>query len=170
VRRVELDEVTGRQWRELVGDEPEPWGGVAEGMVWREKQRHVGIRAPDGRLVALAGAVLADVEVDGAPVFQVVGIGGVFVARSARGRGLTATLLEGLLAEAEHAGPERAMLFCRPQLMDLYRKFAFGEIRDPVWAAQPGGRIEMPLRAMWRPLSAGTAWPAGRVDLHGLPF
>jgi hypothetical protein len=105
VQRVELDEVTGRQWCELVGDEPEPWGGVAEGMVWREKQRHVGIRAPDGRLVALAGAVRADVEVDGAPIFQVLGIGGVFVARSARGRGLTATLLEGFWPKPDTRAP-----------------------------------------------------------------
>jgi GNAT superfamily N-acetyltransferase len=167
---VELDEVTGRQWDELVGGEPEPWGGSAEELTWCEKRRHVGIRAPDGRLVALAGAVLSDVEVDRAAGFQVVGVGGVFVTRSARGRGLVATLLEGLLDDAALDGPERAMLFCRPALLGLYGKLGFQEIHAPVWAAQPGGRIEMPLSAMWRALRPSALWPTGRVDVCGLPF
>jgi predicted GNAT family N-acyltransferase len=166
---VELDEVTDQQWRELVAGEREPWGGSAEELTWSEKSRHVGIRAPDGRLVALAGAVLSDVEVDGAG-FQVLGVGGVFVTGSARGRGLVATLLEGLLADAAQVGPDRAMLFCRPALLGLYGRLAFEEIHAPVWAAQPSGRIEMPLRAMWRRLHGTASWPSGRVDVCGLPF
>jgi hypothetical protein len=62
------------------------------------------------------------------------------------------------------------MLFCRPQLTGLYRKLGFREIDAPVWAEQPQGRIEMPLPAMWHPLSSEAEWPAGRVDVRGLPF
>jgi hypothetical protein len=62
------------------------------------------------------------------------------------------------------------MLFCRAQLMALYGRLAFAEIRAQVWAQQPDATIEIPLRAMWRPLRDGVRWPDGRVEVHGLPF
>ena len=167
---VELDHVDERQWSELVGEESEPWGGLAEDLTWADKQRYVGIRSSDGLLLALAGAVLADVEVEAAGDFQVLGVGAVFVARGARGRGFVAPLLERLLAPGRELGPERAMLFCRAQLLGLYGKLGFAEIRAAVWAEQPAGRIQMPMPAMWRGLRAGASWPPGRVDVRGLPF
>ena len=59
------------------------------------------------------------------------------------------------------------MRFCRRDLVRVYRRFGFVEITSPVWADQPGGRIEMPLVAMWRALRSGTRWPPGRVDVRG---
>ena len=68
------------------------------------------------------------------------------------------------------AGPDRAMIFCRQELVDLYRRLDFRPIAAPVWADQPEGRIEMPMPAVWRPLREGARWPPGRVDVRGLPF
>jgi predicted GNAT family N-acyltransferase len=170
VQLVELDRVTEQQWRELIAGEREPWGGVAEGLTWSEKRRHVGIRAPDGRLLAVAGTTIAEVVVGAGRRFDVLGIGGVFVTRAARGRGFVARLLAGLLEGGDEARPERAMLFCRSELAGLYRKQGFRAIEARVTAAQPAGRIEMPLRAMWRPLAAELQWPAGAVEVCGLPF
>jgi predicted GNAT family N-acyltransferase len=172
MRLVELHEVSAKQWRELIGGEPSPWGGgQAEGLSWREKQRTVGIRDQDERLLAVAGAVIARVEVLGTGSFEVLGVGGVFVTRTARGQGLVTRLLDGLLAQAMRDGvPERAMLFCRAQLVGMYAKRGFAQLAVPVWADQPGGRIEMPMCAMWRALRAGVTWPTGRVEVHGLPF
>jgi hypothetical protein len=79
-------------------------------------------------------------------------------------------VVEPLLRLAEELGPDRAMLFCRRDLVGLYRRVGFAQIEAPVWADQPDGRIEMPLPAMWRPLRNGADWPPGRVDVHGLPF
>jgi hypothetical protein len=62
------------------------------------------------------------------------------------------------------------MLFCRLELVALYRRLEFVEITAPVWADQPSGRIEMPMAAMWRALCPGAEWPPGRVDVRGLPF
>lgn len=169
---MELDGITSQQWSELLAGEHEPWG-PGEGLAWADKQRHVGVLASDGGLVAVAAAMTSEVEVAGASRrdrFAVVGIGGVFVTSRERGRGLVAKLFEPLLAIAEDMGPGRAMLFCRPQLTAMYRKAGFAEIAAPVWAEQPDGRIEMPLRAMWRGLRRETDWPAGRVDVLGLPF
>ena len=97
-------------------------------------------------------------------------MGGVFVTAPERGRGLVWQLLQRLLEIAADMGPERAMLFCRPQLTGLYGKLGFAEIPGPTWVRQPDGAVEFPLRTMWRPLREGVGWPPGRVDVLGLPF
>jgi predicted GNAT family N-acyltransferase len=172
VELVGLQDVTAQQWRELIAGEREPWGGGAEHLSWADKTRVLGLRARDGRLVAVAGSLIAEVEVEGSGAFEVLGIGALFVTRTERGRGLAGRLLEGLLADAGRTAPgvKRAMLFCRDHLVGLYEGYGFNEIRDPVWADQPGGRIEMPMRAMWRGLSDTASWPRGRVQLRGRPF
>jgi GNAT superfamily N-acetyltransferase len=170
VELVELGALTEQDWAALNDGEHEPFGPVGARLAWRPKDRHVGLRAPDGRLVAVAGAAVAAIEIEGAQGFEVVGVGSVIVTRSLRGRGLMSRLFEPLMALAEGLGPDRAMLFCRPELVALYRRRGFNEIEAPVWVDQPGGRIEMPLAAMWRPLRAGAEWPPGRVDVRGLPF
>ena len=84
---VELDAVAEPYWDELIAGEREPFGAVGETLAWREKERTIGLREPDGRLVAGAGAVLADVDVAPGRSFAVVGLGGLIVTREARGRG-----------------------------------------------------------------------------------
>ena len=171
VELVQLEAVSDRQWREIVAGEREPWGGLGESLLWRERSRQLGIRAADGRLVALASAAIAEVEVERAG-FPVLGVGGVFVTPSRRGQGLAARLVGELLAGAPRGAraPRRAMLFCRPELTGMYGKLGFREIAAPVWVDQPRGRIAMPMTAMWHPLRDGVGWPSGRVDVRGLPF
>jgi predicted N-acetyltransferase YhbS len=167
---VELDTLAEPYWEELVAGEHEPFGSIGARLFWREKTRNIGVRDDDGRLMAAAGAVLADVEVGECPPFQVAGLGGLIVTRSARGRGLARLLVGQFLVIAGEFGVERAMLFCLPRLMPLYAGFGFAPIEAPVWADQPDGRIEMPLAAMWKPLGGEASWPAGRVELSGEPF
>ncbi|HXW57935.1 MAG TPA: GNAT family N-acetyltransferase [Solirubrobacteraceae bacterium] len=159
---VELAGLTGEEWTGLLAGEERPWGAVPEGLQWRQKERFVGLRAPDGRHTGIAGAVVATVEVEGTGSFEVVGVGSVFVTRAARGRGLVFTLLERLLSLAEELGPERAMLFCRPELATIYRRVAFAEIGSPVQADQQGRPVEVPMTAMWRALRVEPAGRQGR--------
>jgi GNAT superfamily N-acetyltransferase len=170
MRLVELDRVSEPYWDELIAGEREPFGGIGESLVWREKTRNIGVREDDGRLVAAGGAVLAEVKVAQEPPFQVVGLGGLIVTRNARGRGLARLLCRRLLELAGELDARRAMLFCLPKLMPLYEELGFAPIDAPVWADQPGGRIEMPLPAMWSALGGDAGWPAGRVELRGEPF
>jgi len=170
VEVVELDFVAEPYWDELVAGEHEPFGAVGEALTWRRKERQIGLREPSGRLVAAAGAVVAEVDVAPDASFSVVGLGGVIVTREERGRGLVHTLFDALLEVAREMGPEHAMLFCRPGLLGMYERMGCREMAGPVWADQPQGRIEMPLRAMWRPLHGEAAWPPGRVEVRGLPF
>jgi predicted N-acetyltransferase YhbS len=167
---VELRAFTEQDWADLTDGEHEPFGPVGAGLTWRAKDRHVALRARDGRLVAVAGAVIAAVEIESAGSFEVVGLGSLIVTRSLRRRGLMSSLVEPVLRLAESMGPDRAMIFCRPELVALYRRLAFAEITGPIWVEQPEGRIEMPEPAMWRALREGAGWPPGRVDVRGLPF
>ena len=167
---VELDRISEADWEVLVAGEREPFGALGEDLVWREKTRNIGVRDDDGRLVAAAGVVPAEVKVGEQPPFQVAGLGGVIVTRSARGRGLARLLLERLFEIGEELELERAMLFCLPQLIGLYRRFGFLVLDAPVWVDQPQGRLEIPLETMWKALGGEDSWPAGRVELVGEPF
>jgi predicted GNAT family N-acyltransferase len=162
--------LTERDWADLVGDEHEPFGPMGAGLEWRPKDRHVALRARDGGLVAVAGAVVAEVGIEGQHRLEVVGIGSVMVRRSCRGQGLMSRLVEPLRQLAQEMGPDHAMLFCRPGLVDLYRGLGYAAIAAAVWADQPQGRVEMPQVAMWQALRTGAEWPPGRVDVRGLPF
>ena len=170
VHVVELDRLTEPYWDELVAGELKPFGGLGEDLIWREKTWSFGVREDDGRLVAAAGAVLADARIGQAPPVAVIGFGGLFVTRHARGRGAARLLLERLLELAGGQEARYAMLFCLPELMALYARFGFRPIDAPLWAEQPDGRIEIPLRAMWRALGGAPSWPSGRVELVGEPF
>ncbi len=167
---VELDAFTERDWAEVVADERQPWGPDEAALEWRDKERHFALRADDGRLLALAATVPVTVEIAGAGSLEAVGLGGVIVTRSQRGRGLMLEVVRPVLGLAEEMGPERAMLFFRPELVPVYGRLDFEEIAAPVWVEQARGPVEMPMRAMWRALRAGVTWPPGRVDLRGPPF
>ncbi len=172
MRPVVCSELTEQDWDALIAGEEHPWGRVGEVLRWREKDRLLALRAPGGAPVAVAGAVNVEVEVAASSRvhLQVVGIGSVFVTRAMRGRGLASGLVRELLGVAETMGPDRAMLFCRAELVPFYRRLGFAGIPATVWADQPDGEVEMPLRAMWRALRGSPGWPEGRVDVCGLPF
>jgi predicted GNAT family N-acyltransferase len=170
VELVELGPLSARDWDVVLDGEDEPFGAVGHRLEWRVKDRHVGLRRDDGRLVAIAGAAVVELEIEGAGEFEVVGIGSVVVTQAERGRGLLAQVFEPILRIAGEMGPERAVLFCRPQLVPVYERWGFATIGDQAWADQPGGRMEIPLAFMWRALRNGVDWPTGRVDVRGLPF
>ena len=166
---VELDALSEQDWADVVAGEQQPYGPDGAQFAWRAKDRHFALRADDGRPVALAGLVAVALEV-GHVGLEVVGLGGVIVTRSQRGRGLMAQVVAPTLAIAARMGPGHAMLFCRPQLVPIYGRLGFEEIAAAVAAEQPTGPIEMPMRAMWRALRPGAEWPTGRVQVLGLPF
>lgn len=168
MRAVPLDHVGPAEWAALTAGETGIWG-PGEALAWRDKSRHVGVLAEDGTPLALAGTLVAGIAV-GAERFDVAGIGSVIVTRAMRGQGLARLVIEAILDLAGELGPQRAMLFCDEPLTALYGRFGFHTIEAPVSAEQPGGRINMPMRAMWAPLSAGATWPEGEVEVLGLPF
>lgn len=154
---------------ELEGEEYDPWGTRDWALVFRPKERHLGLRDRQGRLVAAAGVVIVDVEAGG-EVFPVVGLGGVIVNIHHRGQGLARRVVTAALAHAERLGPDFMLLFCHADRVGLYRKLGFTELDDPVTVEQPNGTVAMPMRAMWRSLRPGVTWPPGTVAVRGFPF
>jgi len=172
VELIEFGRLSDEQSAALAGDEDDPFGAAELQFEWLPKERHVGVREADGRLLAVAGLVVVDVQFGSQPPIPIVGVGGVIVTASHRGRGLGRRVISEALKCAETMGPEIAMLFCRAENVGLYRLHGFAEIPPPVLVEQPGGLIEMPAVGvtMWRPLKDGARLPAGNVKVNGLPF
>ncbi len=158
------------EWEELIAGEQQPFGDIGMQLEWRRKTLTIGARDQDGRLLAAAGIVPADVLAGPRERFTVTGLGGVIVTRSARGRGLGRAVIERALEAAREMAPERAMLFCLAANVPLYEKFGFLPLEGPVTADQPSGPVEIPMPAMWKPLRPRVGWPAGAVTVIGEPF
>ena len=169
VQLIEFGQLTAQRRRELEGDEPDPWDAGGLPLFFRPKERYVGIRDDQGRLIAAAGMVTADVEVAGKR-FAVVGLGGVIVNAAYRGRGLAREVVGAALARARQSGPEFMLLFCHADRAGLYRKLGFAEVGATVTVEQSDGDVEMPMLTMWQALRPGLSWPSGRVAVRGLPF
>lgn len=168
---IEFGKLSQARYAELVGDEPDPWSAGDLDLEWRPKDRHVALRDEDGRLLAAAGLVAADVEFgEHAEPVEIVGIGGVIVAAAHRGHGLGKRVITEILERAQSLGPGIALLFCQPDRAGLYRRHGFAEVPRPVLVDQPSGQIEMPMVTMWRPLREDVNLPAGPVKINGLPF
>jgi predicted GNAT family N-acyltransferase len=167
---VEFGRLSDAQRAELERGEVDPFDAAGDTLRWRAKDRHVGMRAPDGRLVASAGLLLADLQVGDEPGMPVVGIGGVIVSAPYRGQGLSTRLIAEALRCAARMGPSVAILFCHRDRAGLYQQHGFQEIDPPVLVQQPGGLVAVPQLAMWRAIRNGVTLPSGRVVVHSLPF
>jgi predicted GNAT family N-acyltransferase len=170
VEVVEFGGLTDAYRAELEGDEDDPFDGRGTELSWRRKERHVALRGDDGRLVASTGLLLTEIQVDAGPIVPVVGIGGVFVAASHRGQGLSIRVIVEALRLAGTLGPYVVILFCHRNRAGLYVRHQFVEIPPPVLVQQPDGFAEIPLVAMWRTLREGVSLPRGRVKVLSLPF
>jgi predicted N-acetyltransferase YhbS len=169
MKLVEFGELTEAHRRELEGDEEDPFNAQGIDVQFRSKDRHVGLRDGAGRLVASAGMVVVEVEVE-RKRFPVVGLGGVIVNAQHRGHGLGREVVRAALTTAQGLGPAFAMLFCHSDRAGLYRKLGFSPVGAEVIVRQSSGWAAMPQQTMWRALREMVEWPAGRVVVHSLPF
>lgn len=167
---IEFGELTPQLRAELEGSEYDPYDMAGVYMDWQPKPRHVGLLDPQGQLIASTGLVIARIEVDGRGL-DVLGLGGVIVARPHRGRGLARRVVGAALELGATLGPDIAMLFCREDRVGLYERLGFSEVPRPVRVTQrDGSQVVMPLVTMWRALEPRTILPRGLVRLLTLPF
>jgi predicted GNAT family N-acyltransferase len=167
---VEFGHLTSDYRSQLQGDEQDPFDANGSTLQWRAKDRHVALRNPEGRLVASAGLLLAEIQVDDGSSIPVVGIGGVIVAAPYRGQGLATRTIREALRRAAALGPDLAILFCHRDRTGLYQRHGFVEVAPPVLVKQPDGFAEMPQVCMWRALHDGAKLPRGTERLLSHPF
>jgi predicted GNAT family N-acyltransferase len=172
VELIKFGRLSDEQYAELVGEEDDPFNAAEFGLEWLPKDHHVAVRDDDGRLLAAAGLVVVEVQCGAQVPISVVGVGGVIVTASQRGRGFGRKVISEALRRAEAMGPDIAMLFCRSENAGLYRRFGFAEVRGPVFVDQPDGVVAISGAGvmMWRPLRAGARLPEGVVKVNDLPF
>jgi predicted N-acetyltransferase YhbS len=149
------------------------WGEMIFGIEdaayrWRPKELHF-VTEEDGRAVSHVGLVKTKVTAGGHEV-TVGGVGGVVTRPEAEGRRLVhAAMREAARYMRSELGVEFGMLFCLPRLAPFYERQGWRLVEDEVEIDQPDGPVVWPYRVMVLPCGE-SVWPAGRVEVGGLPW
>jgi hypothetical protein len=149
------------------------WGenifGIEDaGYRWRPKDYHF-VTEEGGRVVSHVGVIKTSVGVGGRAV-TVGGVGGVVTIPEAQGRRhVHAAMLQATEFICHELGAEFGMLFCLPRLAPFYARQGWQMVEDEVEIEQPAGRVLWPYHVMVRPCG-DRAWPAGKVEVGGLPW
>lgn len=144
-------------------DPEQPYGYAPHGMHF--------IAYEDGTAIGHAGWAIRSIGVGGQDVV-IAGVGGVLVARAARGRHLGERLLEAAAtAMRDEASIHFGYLGCREEVAGFYRRCGWHRItaaersiaRDGTWSEDPAGQPLLILPVHRRV----SDWPAGMIDLRG---
>ena len=149
------------------------WGknifGVEEmAYQWRPKVWHFFVEE-GGKVVSHVGVVEAAVRAGDREV-KVGGIGGVVSVPEVQGRGHIHKTMQRAVEFMRHElQVEFGMLFCLPRLVPFYGRQGWLLLEETVEFEQPAGPVVSPFRSMilsWD----GRAWPAGKINVGGLPW
>ncbi|HEX8354149.1 MAG TPA: GNAT family N-acetyltransferase [Pyrinomonadaceae bacterium] len=160
--------LTEEEWQSLFC-----WGKDIFGMEdadfrWRPKQLHF-ITEEGGRAVSHVGLVKTTVRAGGREV-TVGGVGGVVTVPEAQGRRhVHAAMREAAAFMCAELGVEFGMLFCLPRLAPFYARQGWRLVEEEVEVEQPSADVVWPYRVMVLPCG-GREWPAGRIEVGGLPW
>jgi predicted N-acetyltransferase YhbS len=123
----------------------------------------------DGKVVSHVGIVERTVTVEGQP-FRVGGIGAVGTSPRWQRRGLAHQLMEKAAAFMRaDLRAEFGLLICSDEMTSYYGRLGWQVVPGPLLIDQPQGKITLPTTIMVLPLG-GDLWPAGTIDLCGLPW
>ena len=149
------------------------WGkdiyGVADKLYqWRPKEWHFMVEE-NGHVVSHVG-VLQTTVCAGQRAISVGGIGGVVSVPEAQGRGHAQSAMRRA-AEfmCDELQVEFGMLFCLPRLAPFYARQGWQLLEETVEFDQPSGPIDSPFSVMALPCH-GREWPAGKIEVGGLPW
>lgn len=166
---IELDDFSPEQYDEIVDGEADPYGTDDLAIEWKPKTGHVAL-VDDGRIIAHAGWVPAELRAATGEEIPIVGLGGVMVHRDRRGSGLGGPLVTAAVERMARVGPPVGVLFCRTQRLDFYRRLGWQPLGGPITADQPSGSVVMPMVTCWTALAEGATVPDVALHVEGLPF
>jgi len=168
---MEISEVSGFSREDataLAGGEVDPWGTEHLAITWKPADRHV-VVTEGGRTIGHAGFLPIEVEVDGSQL-PGVGLGGVMVHPSVRGRGIGEYLVRETTVKMSSTGRSFGMLFCRDVRLPFYERMGWRQVDGEVIVDQERGPMVMPLLTCWYSFTSGHEVPSAGLRVLGLPF
>lgn len=124
----------------------------------------------EDELVARVGLVKREL-VSGETKRMIGGIGGVMTHPSKQGRGFASQAMRAASGRFENdLGVSYALLFCRPHLVEFYKRLSWKPFTGKVYVEQPQGKMEFSMNG---PMVLDVREPApldGTIDLNGLPW
>jgi GNAT superfamily N-acetyltransferase len=120
-------------------------------------------------LAGHAGIVRRAMRVGGMPL-AVGGLSGVWTPAEWRGRGFGAAVVRAAAAFVrDELGADFGLLLCREAVAPFYQRLGWRPVAGPVVFDQPGGRVTWGMTCLVLPCGPAD-WPAGEIDLCGLPW
>ena len=121
-------------------------------------------------LLSRVGLLVRDVLHDGSPK-RIGGIGGVVTHPAKQGQGLASQALReaSRLFDAE-LNVSYALLFCRPHLVQFYKRLMWKPFEGRVFVEQPEGKVEFSANGAMVLDIKEQAPLDGVMDLNGLPW
>ncbi len=106
----------------------------------------------------------------GGHAVRVGGIGGVMTRPECRRRGIASALLRRAAQFiGDELGAEFGLLLCREEVAPVYAKLGWQIVAGPTTFEQPSGKATYPRLTMVLPFTE-KEWPAGPIDMCGLPW
>lgn len=163
-----VSQVTEEESRQLDALCDHAYAGDQSDLTWTEEEDWRVWLEVDGQIVSCLTIVERTAEVTGSSM-RLGGVGGVATLPARQRQGYAAQVLA---ATAEFLGTlpvDFGLLFCSPQLVPFYARAGWHAVPGPLLIDQPQGKIMLAMDYMVLPCT-GSPWPAGTLDLCGLPW
>ncbi len=124
----------------------------------------------DGELVSRVGLLVREIVHDGVTK-RIGGIGGVMTHPEKQGRGYAGRAMREAAARFDgELNAAFALLFCRPHLVEFYKRLTWKPFPGRVYVEQSQGRVEFSANGAMVLDVKENAPVHGEIDLNGLPW
>lgn len=121
-------------------------------------------------LVSRAGVTVREISSQGTTK-RVGGIGGVMTHPARQGQGWASLAMHEAARRFDtDLNVAYALLFCRPHLVEFYKRLAWKPFQGKVYVDQPAGKIEFTVNGAMVLDVKERAPLDGEIDLNGLPW
>ncbi len=137
---------------------------------WQDEREWTVLVFEGDQWVSSTTLTFREILVGGLPI-RMGGIGGVMTLPEQRGKGYAEAAMRKTM---EFLGQQVAfgLLVCEPKLVKYYAKFGWQRVDQPIFYQQSDGQTHtFPLEmAVMIYASNGDSWPAGEINVCGLPW
>ena len=138
-------------------------------VTWAQPQWSILLWDQD-QLVTRVGLLVREIDSEGR-IKSIGGIGGVMTHPARQGQGLASQAMREAAKQFDtDLNVSYALLFCRPHLVEFYKRLRWKPFQGKVYVEQPQGKVEFSMEsAMVLDKKEQAPWN-GELDLKGLPW